>query len=132
MTLNELLNNLLFALLTVAIPFVLKEFVLYIKELIKSQSIINDNSILSSALEDVMDAVLYVNQIYVDALKREGTFTEQAQNDALKLAYNEALKAISQEAKEVISKTKGSVDEWLYKQIEIAVNNAKKIILMGD
>lgn len=126
MNLNELLNSLLFALLTVAIPFVLKEFIPYIKELIKSQSIINENSILSSALEDVMDAVLYVNQIYVDALKREGTFTEQAQNDAFKLAYNEAIKVMSEEAKEIISKTNESVDEWLYKQIEIAVNNAKK------
>lgn len=126
MSLNELLNNLLFALLTVAIPFVLKEFIPYIKELIKSQSIINENSILSSALEDVMDAVLYVNQIYVDALKKEGAFTEQAQSEAFKLAYNEAIKVMSAEAKEIISKTNESVDEWLYKQIEIAVNNAKK------
>lgn len=126
MSLNELLNNLLFALLTVAIPFVLKEFIPYIKELIKSQSIINENSILSNALDDVMDAVLYVNQIYVDALKKEGTFTEQAQSEAFKLAYNEAIKVMSAEAKEIISKTNESVDEWLYKQIEIAVNNAKK------
>lgn len=126
MSLNELLNNLLFALLTVAIPFVLNQIVPYIKVLIKKQNIINDNTILSNALDDVMDAVLYVNQIYVDALKKEGTFTEQAQSEAFKLAYNEAIKVMSEEAKEIISKTNESVDEWLYKQIEIAVNNAKK------
>lgn len=126
MNLNELLNSLLFALLTVAIPFVLNQIIPYIKVLIKKQNIINDNTILSNALDDVMDAVLYVNQIYVDALKKEGTFTEQAQNDAFKLAYNEAIKVMSAEAKEIISKTNESVDEWLYKQIEIAVNNAKK------
>lgn len=126
MNLNELLNSLLFALLTVAIPFVLNQIVPYIKVLIKKQNIINDNTILSNALDDVMDAVLYVNQIYVDALKKEGTFTEQAQSEAFKLAYNEAIKVMSAEAKEIISKTNESVDEWLYKQIEIAVNNAKK------
>lgn len=126
MKLNELLNSLLFALLTVAIPFVLNQIVPYIKVLIKNQNIINDNTILSNALDDVMDAVLYVNQIYVDALKKEGTFTEQAQSEAFKLAYNEAIKVMSEEAKEIISKTNESVDEWLYKQIEIAVNNAKK------
>lgn len=126
MNLNELLNSLLFALLTVAIPFVLNQIVPYIKVLIKKQNIINDNTILSNALDDVMDAVLYVNQIYVDALKKEGTFTEQAQHEAFKLAYNEAIKVMSEEAKEIISKTNESVDEWLYKQIEIAVNNAKK------
>lgn len=126
MNLNELLNSLLFALLTVAIPFVLNQIVPYIKVLIKKQNIINDNTILSNALDDVMDAVLYVNQIYVDALKKEGTFTEQAQSEAFKLAYNEAIKVMSEEAKEIISKTNESVDEWLYKQIEIAVNNAKK------
>ena len=126
MNLNELLNSLLFALLTVAFPFVLNQIVPYIKVLIKKQNIINDNTILSNALDDVMDAVLYVNQIYVDALKKEGTFTEQAQSEAFKLAYNEAIKVMSEEAKEIISKTNESVDEWLYKQIEIAVNNAKK------
>lgn len=126
MNLNELLNSLLFALLTVAIPFVLNQIVPYIKVLIKKQNIINENTILSNALDDVMDAVLYVNQIYVDALKKEGTFTEQAQSEAFKLAYNEAIKVMSTEAKEIISKTNESVDEWLYKQIEIAVNNAKK------
>lgn len=126
MNLNELLNSLLFALLTVAIPFVLNQIVPYIKVLIKKQNIINENTILSNALDDVMDAVLYVNQIYVDALKKEGTFTEQAQSEAFKLAYNEAIKVMSEEAKEIISKTNESVDEWLYKQIEIAVNNAKK------
>lgn len=126
MNLNELLNSLLFALLTVAIPFVLNQIVPYIKVLIKKQNIINDNTILSNALDDVMDAVLYVNQIYVDALKKEGAFTEQAQSEAFKLAYNEAIKVMSEEAKEIISKTNESVDEWLYKQIEIAVNNAKK------
>lgn len=126
MNLNELLNSLLFALLTVAIPFVLNQIIPYIKVLIKKQNIINDNTILSNALDDVMDAVLYVNQIYVDALKKEGTFTEQAQSEAFKLAYNEAIKVMSEEAKEIISKTNESVDEWLYKQIEIAVNNAKK------
>ena len=62
----------------------------------------------------------------MDALKKEGTFTEQAQSEAFKLAYNEAIKVMSEEAKEIISKTNESVDEWLYKQIEIAVNNAKK------
>lgn len=126
MNLNELLNSLLFALLTVAIPFVLNQIVPYIKVLIKNQNIINDNTILSNALDDVMDAVLYVNQIYVDALKKEGAFTEQAQSEAFKLAYNEAIKVMSEEAKEIISKTNESVDEWLYKQIEIAVNNAKR------
>ena len=126
MNLNELLNSLLFALLTVAIPFVLNQIVPYIKVLIKKQNIINENTILSNALDDVMDAVLYVNQIYVDALKKEGTFTEQAQSEAFKLAYNEAIKVMSEEAKEIISKTNESVDEWLYKQIEIAVNNAKR------
>ena len=58
MNLNELLNSLLFALLTVAIPFVLNQIVPYIKVLIKKQNIINDNTILSNALDDVMDAVL--------------------------------------------------------------------------
>ena len=77
-------------------------------------------------MSNISDSVLYVNQIYVDTLKREGKFTEQAQKDAFKLAYNEAVKLISEEAKDLISKTYGSFEEWVYLQIEVAVNNAKK------
>lgn len=133
MNFNELISNLLFTILTVTVPALLPHIIKFIKSQIEKSNIItkltkneNLNEVINSALSNISDSVLYVNQIYVDTLKREGKFTEQAQNDAFKLAYNEAVKLISEEAKDLISKTYGSFEEWVYLQIEVAVNNAKK------
>lgn len=133
MNFNELLMNLLYTVITVAVPVLLSQIIPFIKSKVNQSNIVTEvtksenlNSIINTAICNVMDSVLYVNQIYVDSLKRNGNFNEQAQKDAFKLAYAEAVKLISDEAKNVISNTYGSFEEWVYMQIEIAVNNAKK------
>lgn len=133
MELKELLNNLLYAVLTVAVPVLLAEIVPFIKAQIEKSNVITEvtknewlNSVINEAMSNIMDSVLYVNQTYVDSLKNSGKFNKESQKEAFTLAYNEAIKLISEEAKEVISKTYGSLDQWIYMQIEIAVNNAKK------
>ena len=133
MELKELLNNLLYAVLTVAIPVLLAEIIPFVKAQIAKCNMVTEvtknerlNNIINNAMSNIMDSVLYVNQIYVNSLKQNGSFNEQAQKDAFKLAYNEAVKLISDEAKSVIEETYGSFEEWVYLQIEVAVNNAKK------
>lgn len=133
MSLNELLTNLLYTVITVAVPILLAQIIPFIKAKVNQSNIITEvtksenlNNIINTAICNVMDAVLYVNQIYVSSLKKSGEFNEQSQKDAFKLAYQEAVKLISDEAKSLIEKTYGSFEEWIYLQIEVAVNNAKK------
>lgn len=133
MTLNELLTNLLYFITTVAIPIILTQVVNFLKVKIKNSNAITDltnnektNIIVNNALSNIMDAVLYVNQTYVDSLKKSGRFSDEAQKKALELAYNEAIKLISDEAKTIIEQSYGSLQKWVYLQIEIAVNSAKK------
>lgn len=133
MDFKEFIHNLLFTILTVAIPSILPHLISFVKAQIAKCNIITEltknenlNEVINTALSNVMDSVMYVNQIYADSLKKDGKFTEQAQKDAFKLAYNEAVKLISEEAKNVIELTYGSFEEWIYLQIEVAVNNAKK------
>lgn len=133
MDFKELIHNLLFTVLTVAIPSILPHLILFVKAQIAKCNIITEltknenlNEVINNALINVADAVVYVNQIYVNSLKKSGNFTEESQKDAFKLAYNEAVKLISDEAKNVIEYTYGSFEEWVYLQIEVAVNNAKK------
>lgn len=130
---NELISNLLFTVLTVAIPALLPHVISFVKAQIEKSNVVtqltkneNLNEVINNALINVADAVVYVNQIYVNSLKKSGNFTEESQKDAFKLAYNEAVKLISDEAKNVIEYTYGSFEEWVYLQIEVAVNNAKK------
>ena len=133
MEFSEMLNYVLYVVLTVILPVVAKYVVDLIKTKIKESNIIADatknedlSKIVESALSDVMDAVLYINQIYVDSLKSSGKFDKEAQEEAFNRAYTEAMNMISDEAKKVIEQLYGSFDKWLKLKIESSVNMAKK------
>ena len=133
MEFSELINYVLYVVLTVIIPVVATYVVNLIKAKIKESNAIeeatkneNMSNLVKDALSDVMDAVLYVNQIYTDSLKASGKFDEQAQKEAFNRAYIEAINMISDSAKEVITEMYGSFDNWLKLKIESSVNMAKK------
>lgn len=129
----EVLNYCLYIVLTVIMPVVATYVVNLIKAKIKESNIIeeatkneNISSLVKDALSDVMDAVLYVNQTFVDTLKAKNEFTPEAWEEAKKRAYNAALLTISEESKKAISEIYGSFDKWLKLKIESSVNMAKK------
>lgn len=133
MEFNEMLNNVLYIVLTAILPVVTTYVVNLIKTKIKESKAIeeatkneNNSALIKDALNDVMDAVLYVNQVFVDTLKNKGEFDEKAQKEAFNRAYNEAINMISDGAKEVIKQMYGSFDKWLQLKIETSVNMAKK------
>ena len=133
MEFSEMLNYVLYVVLTVIMPVVATYVVNLIKAKIKESNIIADatknedlSKIVEGAVSDVMDAVLYINQIYVDSLKASGRFDEKAQEEAFNRAYVEAMNMISDEAKKVIEQLYGSFDKWLKLKIESSVNMAKK------
>ena len=133
MELNEMLNNVLYVVLTAILPIVATYGVNLIKAKIKESSVIEEatrnedmSNLVKDALADVMDAVLYVNQVYVSNLKDKGEFTEEAQKEAFNLAYTEAMNMISDGTKKVIAEMYGSFDKWLALKIESSVNMAKK------
>ena len=128
-----MLNYVLYVVLTIILPVVAKYAVDLIKTKIKESNIIADatknedlSKIVDGALSDVMDAILYINQIYVDSLKSSGKFDKKAQAEAFNRAYVEAMNMISDEAKKVIEQLYGSFDKWLKLKIESSVNMAKK------
>lgn len=133
MELAEVLNYCLYIVLTVLLPVVAKYAVDLIKTKIKESTIIeeaakneNISNLIKDALSDVMDAVLYVNQTFVDTLKAKGEFTKEAWETAKKKAYNATLLTISEESKKAITEIYGSFDQWLQLKIESSVNMAKK------
>ena len=133
MEFSEVLNYCLYIVLTVILPVVATYAVNLIKAKIKESTIIeeatkneNVSNLVKAALSDVMDAVLYVNQTFVDSLKKKGEFTEEAWEEARKKAYDAALITISEESKKAINEVYGSFDNWLQLKIESSVNAAKK------
>ena len=133
MELQEVLNNILYIVLTVILPVVAKYVVNLIQAKIKESTVISEatknqeiEDLVEGALVNVMDAVLYVNQTYCDTLKSQGKFDEEAQKSAFNKAYQKALSLISEGAKSAITELHGSFDKWLETKIEASVNVAKK------
>lgn len=133
MEFSEMINNVLYTILTAIVPVITVFIVNLIRTKINESNIIADatknenlTKIVEGALSDVMDAVLYVNQVYTDALKASGKFDKTAQEEAFNRAYVEAMNMISDEAKKVIEQVYGSFDKWLQLKIESSVNMAKK------
>lgn len=133
MEFSEVLNYILYVILTVILPVMATYVVNLIKAKIKESNVIADathnenlSKIIENTLSDVMDAVLYINQIYVDALKSSGKFDKDAQKNAFNRAYVEAMNMISDESKKIIEQVYGSFDKWLKLKIETSVNMAKR------
>lgn len=133
MEFQEVLNYILYIVLTIILPVVAKYVVNLIQAKIAESKVIeevtkneNVSNIVKDALSDVMDAVLYVNQTYVDSLKASGEFNAEAQQIAFNKAYAKAASLISEGTKNVIDELYGSFDKWLNLKIESSVNVAKK------
>ena len=126
------LNEVLYIVITTILPIITAYAVNFIKVKIKESTVVAEatnsehmSNIVKDALSDVMDAVLYVNQVYVDTLKQKGEFTKEAQDEAFNRAYVEAMNMISDGTKAVITELYGSFDNWLKLKIETSVHMAK-------
>lgn len=133
MEFNDVINNILYTVLTAIVPVITVYLVNLIRTKIQESNVLKESisnetlrDVVDGALNDVMDAVLYVNQVYTDSLKSAGKFDAEAQKEAFNKAYTEATNMISDEAKKVIEQLYGSFDQWLKLKIESSVNTAKK------
>lgn len=80
---------------------------------------------LQNAANAVFNAVQYVNQTYVDALKEQDKFDEAAQRIAYSRALAAAKKALTQETITFIKETFGDLDSYLKPMIEAQVRSQK-------
>lgn len=80
---------------------------------------------IQNAANAVFNAVRYVNQTYVDALKEADKFDEDAQRVAYNRALAAAKKALTQETVTFIKETFGDLDSYLKPMIESQVHIQK-------
>lgn len=80
---------------------------------------------LNSAVTAISNAVVSVNQTYVDSLKKAGKFDEAAQKEAKEKAIEVAKKLITENAREAIKQIYGDFDQYLDTTIEALVRENK-------
>lgn len=123
---NETLTNILSIIVSlVLIPLISlgsKELIGFIKTKTASEK---TRSKLTCITEIVTTAVKAVFQTYVEALKKEGKFTKDAQVTALKMAKQIATEQLNEDLKSFITINYGEFDHWLTCQIEASINTLK-------
>lgn len=127
---TETLNQ-IFQLFVIPILGILATFVVEFLRA-KSKEIINklDNDVAKKytvmITNTVIDCVIATNQTYVETLKKQGKFDEQAQKVAFEKTLNAVLGILTEEAKNYIKETTGDLNLYLSQLIEAEVNKAKK------
>lgn len=123
---NEILINIISAVVTtVLLPLIAwagTKLIQYIGTKVKNEKAA---SFLSTATDIVINAVRSVFQTYVESLKVSGTFSKEAQIEALQRAKDIALAQFGNDVKKYITATYGNLDGWLTNQIESAINLLK-------
>lgn len=78
-------------------------------------------------LNDIIcDAVIAVNQTYVESLKAQGKFDSTAQKEAFNKAYTTVIAMLSDEVKEILEEALGDLQIYITNKIEMEVNANKK------
>ena len=126
---NAFIIELLQAIATAAIPVCAAYLVQYLRR--KSEQIIaqTDNmtikAFLAEATDAVSTAVTYTSQTFVDALKKEGSFDKDKQQEALEKSLDKAISLLSEPAKKALEDIYGDLAAYLTSKIEAEVRSQK-------
>lgn len=122
MTLEQFLQDLFFLVLTAAIPLCLKFLYSWIMTFVEEKTQNMDNAQLkeyiNSAVQAVMKAVMSTYQTYVDSLKKQDLFDEEAQKEAFEKAKAAAMIMITEDVKSAVEQMYGDFDTWINNTIE--------------
>ena len=123
--LYEILQVCIIPLLGVLTAFIVK----YLKS--KTQEVNDkiDNDVLEKYLtmlsDTVAECVIATNQTYVEALKKDDCFTEEAQKEAFQKTYTAVMNILADDAKEYLTAIYGDLTTLITNKIEAEVNLQK-------
>lgn len=126
---NELLSDLLIAVITAAVPVLTAFAIAYIKRVAANVAAETDDVKAQGYITEIADAVsaavAATSQTYVDALKQAGKFDLEAQKEAAQKALTACLASISPAAQAFIEALYGDLTEYLTTKIEAEVRRQK-------
>lgn len=105
------------AVVVACVPYVVK----LLKDKIHDDRI---NKYVDKAWDVVVQCVDFVNQTYVDALKKDGKFDHEAQAKAFDMCKEKVLYILNENAKQAVIEMFGDLDCWLESAIECSVRNS--------
>jgi len=126
---KEFLLELLQAVATAAVPVCAAFLIQFLRrkseEAAAQTNSITEKEFLEEITDAITTAVAYTSQTYVDALKKGGEFTKEAQAKAAQKAFKACCAALSAEATAFIEARYGDLTKYLTTKIEAEVRAQK-------
>lgn len=119
---NDILQQALYIIVTGCATALTGLLCAYIQK--KTKELTNDKYI-NGAIDAVSMAVSTVMQTYVDNIKKDGKFTQEAQNEAKAQAIEIATNLITVDAQKAITSMYGDFSVWICNKIEEEVKIQK-------
>ena len=120
MDLQNLLETIVNTVLIPAIPIVVGAVVQYVRTK-------TEGSKIEEAVGIVLDAVDQTNQTFADQLRKDGTFTEEKQCEAMAKSVKTALSMMNERTLKILEREFNDVEAWIVSKIEAACKENKRI-----
>ena len=126
----EVLQNVLYAIITAAVPVLTSFLCIWLKSLYDNNKAKIQNEKVSATLGNVTDMILAAvettTSTYVKQLKADNLFDADAQKEAFNKTFEAVKKQLTEDAAKIIKDTYGDVDLYLTNKIEQLVEKLKK------
>ena len=135
---KEIALTVLQAVLSVVVPIATGYLVAFLKNKAAQAKAQTENEAAKRYIDEIENAVstavTATSQTYVDALKKENTFTLEAQSKALKMAYDTALAMLSTSAIDFVENVYGDLYKFLTAKIEenVRVQKMNEPLLISE
>ena len=122
---NQLFEIVIIPLLGALTIYVVKWINAKTKKISKETDNETLNKYLKMLSETITKCVVATNQTYVDTLKKQGKFDEEAQKIAFQKTYEAVIAIINDDAVEYLTAAVGDFETFLMESIEAEVNENK-------
>ncbi len=126
---KEILLDLVLAVIAAAVPVLTAHAAAYIRKAKEKAVTSTDNTKVQGYISEISDAVANAvsatSQTYVDALKKAGAFSKEAQEEAAEKALSACLTSISPASIDYIKETYKDLIAYLSTKIEAEVRKQK-------
>lgn len=126
----EVLQNVLYAIITAAVPVLTGFLCKWLASLYESNKVKIKNEQVSATIGQVTDmivaAVETTTSTYVKQLKSDNLFTGETHKEAFNKTFEAVKKQLTEESTKIIAEIYGDVDLYLTNKIEQLVEEMKK------
>lgn len=130
MDINSTLSSVLYLVITTILPVLATYLVKFVKAKIEEKTALIDNEYAKNVVEDVsniiLEAIEATNQTYVDELKKNGEFTKEAHDGAMRMTLEKVYNLVSLDTIKFISQRYEDFDFWVRNKVEYLIKINKK------